>query len=137
MEVAMYNVSFYGSGETAGSAAKKPIVPIALKEKETTNSPILEQPKSDVVCFKGKDYAEGNSSTGKKVFGALAVAALLIGGLGCAHKYNLVGKLKDGKFKDFMQKSDKITEPCHKLCAKTKDYACKCYDKIKNIFNKK
>ena len=134
----MYNVSFYGSngGETAGSAAKRPISPITIKENDAT-TPILEQPKGDTVCFRGKDNDEESSSTGKKVFGALTIAALLIGGLGCAHKYKLVDKLKDGKFKDFMRKSDKITEPCHKLCAKTKDYANKCYEKIKNIFNKK
>ena len=67
----------------------------------------------------------------------LAAAALIVGGLGYAHKADVVGKLKDGKVKDFLKKADKITEPCHKFCSKVKEFCQKYYEKIKEFFNKK
>ena len=133
-----YSVNFRG-GETAGSAAKKPLTPTPQKETETNPISVFsEPPKTDVVSFRGDDKIEEKSSSiGKTLLGALALTAIAIGGLGCAHKYDIVGKLKDGKFKDFMRKSDVVTEPCHKLCAKTKDYAKKGYETVKGWFNKK
>ncbi len=126
----MNRISFSG-GETAGSLANRKIN--YLHEQ----IPNPQTPPMDTVNFKGKDYEEKSESFASVVFGALATAALLVGGLGLAHKYDVVGKLKDGKVKDFLRKSDTITEPCHKLCSKVKGYAVEYYEKIRNWFNKK
>ena len=126
----MNNVSFLG-GETAGSLANRKI------HYMCEQIPNPQTPPKDVVNFKGKDYEEKSESMASAIFGVIASAALIIGGLGLAHKYDVVGKLKDGKIKDFLRKSDKITEPCHKLCSKTKEYAIKYYNQIKEWFNKK
>lgn len=126
----MNNVSFHG-GESCGSIAKRNM------DTARFETPIVQTPDRDTVNFKGREYGEKKSSSiGSKILTGIAFAALVIGGLGCAHKYDVVGKLKDGKFKDFLKKSDTITEPCHKWCAKAKDYANKGYETIKGWFKK-
>lgn len=129
----MYNVAFYGSGETTGSVSKFPKI-----KNQNSDTSIVETPKQDTLCFRANQKEEvKKGSTITKVIGTLTGIALLVGGLACAHKYDWVGKLSDGKFKDFMRKSDIITEPCHKACAKVKDFSVKYYNKIKDYFNKK
>lgn len=129
----MYSVSFYGSGETTGSVSKKPIGQVVTTEKPT----LIETPKTDTVCFRGSDNAENKDSKTGKIIGGLALAGLVFAGLACAHKYDVVGKLKDGKFKDYLRKTDVVTEPCHKACSKIKDTSVKYYNKVKDYFSKK
>lgn len=127
----MNHVSFYG-GESCGSVAARRNVDTPRPE-----TPIVQTPDRDTVNFRGRDYEEEKSSSfvSKGLKGA-AFIALVIGGLGCLHKYDVVGKLKDGKVKDFFKKYDKITEPCHKWCSQAKEYAVKGYEKIKGWFKK-
>ena len=127
----MNNVSFYG-GETAGSIGKRNLNPQKYNASPE-QTPINDCP--DIVCFKGKEKNNGSSVLGG-LAAVIVLAGLAVGGLGYAHKADLVGKLKDGKFKDFLRKSDKITEPCHNLCRKVKEFCLKYYNKIKDFFSK-
>ena len=123
-----YVVSFHG-GETSGSVAKRNLNSTFRRQN------IIEQ-APDKLSFKGKSE-DNASSFGKGLIMTLAAAALIVGGLGYAHKADVVGKLKDGKVKDFLKKADKITEPCYKFCSKVKEFCQKYYEKIKEFFNKK
>jgi len=98
-------VSFYG-GETAGSVGKRNLDPQIQ----------ITTPAQDTVNFQGRDYDEGSSATGT-ILGFIGAAALIIGGLGYAHKSGLTGKIKNAKIQDF---ANKISEPCHNLCSKIK-----------------
>lgn len=123
-----YVVSFHG-GETSGSVAKRNLNSTFRRQNIVEQAP-------DKLSFKGKSE-DNASSFGKGLIMTLAAAALIVGGLGYAHKADVVGKLKDGKVKDFLKKADKITEPCHKFCSKVKEFCQKYYEKIKEFFNKK
>ena len=133
-EVFMDAISFYG-GETTGSISKR-----QLRQANTNygvQTPRIETLQGDSVNFRGKEESgKKSSSFVKTLVGLAGTAAVVIGGLGLAHKYNVVGKLKDGKIKDFLKKSDTITEPCHKWCTQAKGYAEKGYEKIKSYFKK-
>lgn len=123
-----YVVSFQG-GETSGSVAKRNLNSTFRRQNIVEQAP-------DKLSFKGKSE-DNASSFGKGFIMTLATAALIVGGLGYAHKADVVGKLKDGKVKDFLKKADKITEPCYKFCSKVKEFCQKYYEKIKEFFNKK
>ena len=123
-----YVVSFHG-GETSGSVAKRNLNSTFRRQNIVEQAP-------DKLSFKGKSE-DNASSFGKGLIMTLAAAALIVGGLGYAHKADVVGKLKDGKVKDFLKKADKITEPCYKFCSKVKEFCQKYYEKIKEFFNKK
>lgn len=125
------NIVSFSGGETAGSLANRKAN--YLREQ----IPAPQAPQKDTVNFRGREYEDKSQSIGSVIFGIAAAAALIVGGLGAAHKYDVVGKLKDGKVKDFLRKSDVITEPCYKLCSKVKACAVEYFDKIKNWFNKK
>ena len=116
----MTYISFNGS-ETTGSIAKQNL---ALSHPKYCAAPTIE-PAQDTVNFKGQPQ-EKKSTFFTKLLMAASVATLAVVGLGYSHKANWVDKLKDGKFKDFMKKTDVITKPCHDLCSK-----------IKNFFSKK
>ena len=129
--------------ETTGSVGEKPV---ETSKAETTGSigyrafgkdpiPNIDRTiERDTLNFRGYDsygnYEKDGSSTTVKVFGTAATAALAIMALGYAHKTNAVGKLQDGKLKNWLKHSDKITEPCYKLCAKIKTISTDCYHKI-------
>ena len=126
----MNYVSFYGS-ETSGSVAKRNLAP---QKRET----ISGQQCGDSVCFRGNaDKSDTAESVGKSIVGLALFAAAVIGGLGYVHKTNAIGKLNDGKIKTFLEKSNKITKQCYNLCHKTKDFAIKYYNKVKDFFTKK
>lgn len=101
------HVSFYG-GETAGSVGKRNLEP----EIQITT------PEKDTVNFKGRNYDEG-SSTGSTILGFIGAAALIVGGLGYAHKTGLTGKIKNVKIQEY---AEKIAEPCYNLCSKIKSF---------------
>ena len=149
----MYGVSFYGSSETAGSVADR-IQTVGGTEtagsvgnrngskNETAGGigigreipdPFPEIDKTlerDTVSFMGSSDSENTGiSNIVKVFGVATCAALAIAGMGYAHKADLVGKMSDGKFKDILRKTDIITEPCHKICSKIKQFVQK-HDKF-------
>jgi len=128
----MNNVSFYG-GETSGNIAYGST---NIRKYETAH--VQSPEESDKVCFKGiNDHKEKTSSVIGGFIGILGAAALVVAGLGYAHKTNAVSKLKDGKVKNFLKKSDKVTKPCHEICSKVKTFCTKYYNKIKNYFTKK
>ena len=108
-----YNVAFGRGGETTGSIGKRPVI---------TDNKELVKPASfdtievgDTVNFKGHSE-EGKSSIGGALLKTGIFAALVVGGLGYAHKTNVVDKLKNGKIKDILKKSDTITKPCYDAC---------------------
>lgn len=116
----MNAISFSGS-ESTGSIGKRIGNNTATQEPRLNNEPI-----KDTVSFRGSDYEEKKStSLITKIGVALGITALAIGGLGYAHKADLVGKLKDGKVKDFLRKSDCVTEKCHEWCSKVKKFFVK------------
>ena len=125
----MYNVYFKGS-ETAGSIAKTNLAQTRRCAVTDTSTP-----DKDAVCFRGNmDKSDSAESVGKVFAGIAAAAVLIAGGLGYAHKAGWVNKIKSEKVKEFVSK---MSEPCYNTCHKTKEYAVKYYDKIKNFFNKK
>ena len=134
-------ISFRGGESTGGVADRK----IETAKQETTggvgirNNPdsvftVDNELKADTVCFKGYAAEESN-----KKMSPLAVAltvlggtAFVVGGLGLAHKYDVVGKyIKNEKVKEFFRHTDAVTEPCHKACAWFKK---NCYDKVVKFF---
>ena len=143
----MNRVTLYNSGETTGSVADRMYT---SARKETTggvgvrpvqiSEPINidKTPECDTVSFRGK---KSESKKGPSFLGSIMIAlgatALVIGGLGCAHKYNALGKLSDGKVKDFLSKGEPALKTCHKWCAKSKSYAKQGYDKVALFFHKK
>lgn len=107
-----YNVAFCRGGETTGSVGKRPAV---TDNKELVKPASFDAEEvGDTVCFKGR--GEEKSSFCGKIFKTGMFVAAAVGGLGYAHKANLVGKLESGKIKDILKKTDVITEPCHKAC---------------------
>ena len=114
----MNRISFHGS-ESSGSVAIRDFNKCsAVRQAQPTTEPI-----TDSVSFKGRE--EKKSSTLTKGLALVAAAGLAFVGLAYTHKADLVSKLSDGKFKDFMRKSDKITKPCHDLCHKIKSFFTK------------
>ena len=142
------NISFYGkSNETTGSVGDKQIDSTL---SETTGSvgyrsfgydsvPKIDRTLArDTVSFHGNsDYKEQDSSPVTTVLGVAGMAALAVAGLGYAHKTNAVSKISNEKIRNFLKNSDKITEPCYKLCCKVKSLSKNCYDKIVNLISKK
>lgn len=144
----MNRVTLYDGGETTGSVADRKIYSSARKETtgsvgvrpaQTTETVNVDKtPECDTVCFRGR---EGENKKGISFMGGLMMtigaAGLIIGGLGCAHKYNTLGKLSDGKIKDFLLKSEPALKTCYEWCAKSKGYARQGYDKVASFFKKK
>ncbi len=125
----MNSVCFQGS-EAAGSVAK-----VYQPQAKKFEQPVEQTLQNDTVSFRGnKDKNDSAESVGKALAGILALTALIIGGLGYAHKENWAGKLKNEKVKNTITK---IAEPCYKLCHKTKEFAVKYYNKAKEFFTKK
>lgn len=138
----MNSVSFYG-GETCGIPADRKI---DTSKQETTGSVgyksfhaepeiKLETLDKDTVNFRGKDNQENKSSS---VFGTIlgigATAAIVIGGLGLAHKYNIFDKINNAKFKEY---AGKVTEPCYNWCSSVTKFCKENYQKIADKFSKK
>ena len=97
-------------GETAGSVSKRNVL------YETTGSVGIcptSTDNKDTVNFKAKNNNSEGSSFMTKVLFFAGATALIIGGLGYAHKSGWINKLGDGKIKNW---SNKIAEPCHKWC---------------------
>ena len=139
----MTTITFRGGETTGGVADRK----IETAKQETTGSVGVRQKqdsiftvdndlRQDTVCFRANYYdkpEQKKSSVLGRIVAGTAFTALVIGGLGLMHKYDVVGKIKSDKAKEFFRHTDTVTEPCHKACAWIKK---NCYDKIVNIFKK-
>ena len=90
------------------------------------------EPEGDTVSFRARPEEKKTSATGV-ILGLTAATALLIGGLGLAHKYDVVSYIKNKKAYDFFRHTDAVTKPCRDICAWAKRNS---YDKIVKMFNK-
>ena len=136
------NVSFRANETTGGVADRT----VETAKQETTggvgvrknNDSIFvdNELKQDTVCFKAAaSQPEQKKSSPLKTFILfLGGAAAIVGGLGLAHKYNVVGKIGNEKARKFFQHTDTVTEPCHKACAWVKT---NCWDKVVKFFSSK
>ena len=115
----------FKSSESTGSIGKQNISQNTSQNTSKYYNAKINESTEDTVNFKGTKK-EKKSSLFSTLITLASIAGITIVGLGYAHKADLVGKLNEGKFKDFMRKSDTITKPCHDLCSK-----------IKNFFHKK
>lgn len=124
----MYNV-LLNNPEVSGS--------IAYRAKNTDCPP--EKPNCYNLNFKGRDdrYEEKGEKAVKVIAGLVGAAALVIGGLGIAHKKNVLSKVSNEKVKNVLSKAEPAAEKCYEWCHKIKDTGLKGWDKIKNIFKKK
>ena len=136
----MYNVAFYGKGvETTGSIGQKVF---ESKNGETTGTVgyynfdsqtapnLYGNLSKDTVSFQGYDQEEKSSSTLGTTFGVMSMAALAVIGCGYAHKTNAVSKISNENIKNLLKHSDKITEPCYKLCSFVKRNGIELYKKV-------
>lgn len=126
----MYNVSL-NNAETSGSIAYRAY-------NKTSNCP-PETPNCSSVNFKGRDdyYEEKGGKAAKVIIGLAAAAAVVIGGLGIAHKKDVLSKIKNDKVKDILSKAQPAAEKCYEWCSKAKDTGLKGWEKLKSIFKKK
>ncbi len=142
----MNRISLYNSGETTGSPADRVY---SSKRMETTggvgekpvqvdSAKVDKTPECDTVCFRGKEVQEkkGTSFLGGLMM-TVGAAALVIGGLGCAHKYKVLDRLNEGKLKEILSKSEPVLNTCHEWCAKVKGLARQGYEKVASLFKKK
>ena len=124
----MNNIYFKGS-EAAGSVAK-----ISQPQAKRYEKPAEQTLQTDTVNFRGHAGDSAAESAGKTIAGLAILAAAIVGGFGYAHKAGWIGKLKNENVKNFLTK---MSEPCYNACHKTKEFAMKYYDKVKNFFTKK
>ena len=88
------------------------------------------------VGFKGNDYDYYDKPKKKTspllvIGGVLAGVAAIIGGLGYAHKTNVLSKLKDGWVKNTLKKAEPVAEKCHEWCSVVKSKVTELINKFK------
>ena len=139
----MSTVISFRANETTGGVADRTI---ETAKQETTGSVgarknqasifnVDNDLKQDTVCFRGAEQKNSKKpSTFSVILGSTIGLAALVVGLGYAHKYDVVGKIKNEKVKDFLKHTDVVTKPCHDACTWVKK---NCYTRIKDYFNKK
>lgn len=64
-----------------------------------------------------------------------SLAALVIGGLGYAHKTKAISKLSEGKFKEYLSKLEPATKKCYEWCSGIKRKSNEYYNTVKDKFN--
>ena len=135
----MMTVSFR-SGETTGGVADRRIE--TAKQETTGGVGVRTQQsifstdnelKQDAISFRGNSLKQKKENTSplSMILGLTALTAAVVVGLGCAHKYDAVGKIKNEKLQKFLRHTDVVSEPCHKACTWVKQ---NCYDKLVNLF---
>lgn len=127
--------------ETVGSPA---YLTSALKETVGSPAYLTNNPEAPVnPNFKGYDSFERQEKPDKKTsmatigISSLVAAALIIGGLGYAHKVDVLSKMKDGKMKEMLTKIEPIAKVCHEWCSITKTKGNECLEAIKKFFKSK
>ena len=143
LEVCMVtSVSFRG-GETVGSVSDRKTETtkqetagsVGVRRNKESVFAVDNEPNKDTVCFRGYGDEEKKSSAGSVLFGLAATAAVVVGLLGLAHKYDVVNKyIKNAKAKDILSKTDVVTDSCHKACKWVKNNS---YDKIVELIKAK
>lgn len=125
-------VSFRG-GESTGSVGYTNNVNLRNTEQPTPQMP------SDSVNFRGYDeYGQKKKSKAVPIIiGTLALAAAAIGGMGYAGKVKALDKLKDGKIKDLLLKTEPMLNKCHEWCSAVKKFGVDSWDKVKGWFGNK
>lgn len=137
----MNRVTLYDGGETTGSPADRVY---SSKRLETTggvgevpaqiiSAKVDKTPECDTICFKRNMDKADNSFT-RGTYTTLGLSILGIGLAGCAHKYGWLGGMSDGKVKNVLTN---VSKACYSICADTKSYAKKGYDKVVSSFRKK
>ena len=133
------NVSFRG-GETTGgvsdrkteTAKQETTGGVGVRNNQDSIFTVDNELKQDTVCFRGYENPEKKeTSTASVVFGTLVGAAAVVGLLGLAHKYDVVGKISNEKVQKFFRHTDAVTKPCHDACKWVKNNS---YDKIVKYF---
>ena len=136
----MTTITFRG-GETTGGVADRRI---ETAKQETTGGvgarktqesifTVDNDLKQDTVCFRANQEQQKGASTLGIIAGTTVGIATLVGLMGLAHKYDLVGKISNEKVQKFFRHTDAVTEPCHKACTWVKQ---NCYDKVIKFFSK-
>ena len=136
----MTTITFRG-GETTGGVADRTIETakqettggVGARKNQESIFTVDNELKQDTVCFRAKEPKEKTSTLGI-VFGTATGIAAVVGLLGLAHKYDLVGKIGNEKVQNFFRHTDTVTKPCHDACAWVKQNS---YDKIVNMFRNK
>lgn len=126
-------VSFRGSnGETTGSPAYTNAARLRSVEQPAPQLP------NDSVNFRGYDeYGEKKKSKAPAIIcSVLAIGAAIVG-MGYAHKTDVIGKMKDGKFKDILSKTEPVLKKCHDWCSAVKKFGVNSWEKVKGLFSKK
>ena len=137
----MTTITFRG-GETTGSVADRRIETakqettggVGARKSQESIFTVDNDLKQDTVCFRAKTEQKEKHSTVGTILGITALTAAVIGGLGLAHKYDVVGKIKNQKAQDFFRHTDTVTKPCHDACAWVKK---NCYNRVINFFKSK
>ena len=126
----MYNVML-NNPETSGA--------IAYKGYHLKQDCPPENPNCGKVNFLGRDnyHKEKSEKAGKVLIGLAVIAATVIGGIGYAHKIDVLSKIKNEKLKDALTHFEPAAKTCHKWCSQIKKKGSECLEKIKNIFKRK
>lgn len=139
----MTTISFRAAETTGGVGDRR----IETAKQETTGGvgarknqesifTVDNELKQDTVCFRANQEPEPKKKTSVLgiVLGSAAGIAAVVGLLGLAHKYDVVGKyIKNEKAQKFFKHTDTVTKPCHDACTWVKK---NCYDKVINMFKK-
>ena len=129
------------SGEVSGSIGDKTIDATKQETSGSIGVRRAQQPRvqinsldRDTVCFKGKEKTKGGSFL--KTAAELGIAAaVVVGGLGLAKKYNYIDKISHDGFKNFVDKY--AAEPCYKACRAVKKCSKNWYDQALEFFKTK
>ena len=128
------SVSFRG-GETTGgvsdrrteTAKQETTGGVGARNNQDSIFTVDNELKQDTVCFRGSEGEPKKTSAATVIFGTLGTAAAIVGLLGLAHKYDVVGKITNEKAQKFFRHTDVVTKPCHDACKWIKNNS---YDKI-------
>ena len=137
----MTTITFRGGESTGGVADRR----IETAKQETTGGVGVRKAqesiftvdndlKQDTVCFRANQEPEKKTSALSALAWTAVGVGAVVGLLGLAHKYDVVGKyIKNEKAQKFFRHADTVTEPCHKACTWVKQ---NCYDKVIKFFSK-
>ena len=121
------NLGLYAN-ESAGSIAQNP--------KVKYEKPPVTEPQGDTVSFRGKAKDEKKGGFFKTLVGLAALAGVVIGGAGYAHKAGALNKLGDGWIKNVLKKAEPMMKKCYEWCHFVKSKGIEALDWVKGKFHK-